>query len=178
QKYQVVWDIKNIDSSDLPGFLLLKGYRFEEGDTNRIPYRTQFIDSTTLFSLPYVWIGSPGYYWLEARDSLRKIHYSSDKIRIDLCALFQLPEHFQPGLGRYFKPLYSQNIQRIDLVIFDALGNEVFTSKNPQFRWDGRNQTSTEPCPPGSYFYHCDVWEYHGNEIRKKNLTGIIEINY
>ncbi|MDX5320468.1 MAG: hypothetical protein LPK45_05190, partial [Bacteroidota bacterium] len=81
QKYQVVWDIKNIDSSDLPRFMLLKGYRFEEGDTNRIPYRTQFIDSTTLFSLPYVWIGSPGYYWLEARDSLRKIHYSSDKIR-------------------------------------------------------------------------------------------------
>lgn len=176
EKYQIAWTLNHIDSVDLPKQLKFKGFRYEDEDTTRIPYKTQNIDSSTLFGLPYIWIKSPGYYWLEGVDSAKRIHYSSDKVRIDLCAMFQLPERFQLSTGKTYQPQYSQNIQKIELVIFDAQGNEVYKSKNPHFKWDGRNQNTTEQCAPGTYFYHCDVWEIHGTEVQKKNVTGIIEI--
>lgn len=178
QKYQLSWFTEQLDSADLPKKFLFKGYRYDEADTNKIRYKTVVIDSSELYGSPYIWIGSPGYYWLEQTDSLRRINYSSDKVLIQLCARFQLPDKFTVHTGKYFKPVYSQNIERIDLVIFDAQGDEVYTTKDPNFKWDGRHQETGEPCLPGSYFYHCDIVEIKAGIPIKKNITGIIELSH
>lgn len=176
QKYQIVWTLDQLDSTDLPKRLYFKGYRYDEGDHSRIDYRTQTLDSMQLYHAPYIWVGSPGYYWVEYMDSANKIHYSSDEVHIELCSRFQLADKFVIGSGNYYKPVYSQNIERIELVIFDSQGMEVYTSKNPNFKWDGRNMQTLEPCAPGTYFYHCDVYENKGGNVSKRNITGIIEI--
>lgn len=178
QKYQISWFTNQLDSADLPKQLLFKGYRYDEADTNKIKYKTVTIDSAQLYGSPYIWIGSPGYYYLAFTDSTKRINYSSDEVLIELCARFQLPDKFAIHSGKYFKPLYSQNIARIDLVIFDAQGEEVFTTKDPNFKWDGRNQETGEPCAPGSYFYHCDMVEMKAGNPVKKNITGIIELSH
>lgn len=178
QKYQISWFTNQLDSADLPKTLLLKGYRYDDGDTSKLRYKTVSIDSAQIYSSPYIWIGSPGYYWLEQTDSARHINFSSDEVLIELCARFQLPDKFSIHTGKYFKPLYSQNIQRIDLVIFDAQGDEVFSTKDPNFKWDGRHQETGEPCHPGSYFYHCDIVEIKAGVPIKKNITGIIELSH
>ncbi|MBI1222399.1 MAG: hypothetical protein GC180_07340 [Bacteroidetes bacterium] len=177
EKYQIQWFTDHLDSSDFPKYVYLKGYRYDEDDSSKIFYRNVRIDSITLFRTSGILVNPPGHYWLEATDSSRRIIYSSDKRQVELCALFQLPAKYVIGSGKMYQPQLSQNIQKIDLVIFDALGNEVYKTKNPQFKWDGRNQNTAELCQPGSYFYHCDVWEIHGSEIVRKNFTGIIEIH-
>lgn len=176
QKYQITWFLEQLDSADLPMQLLFKGYRYDEGDHSRINYRTQTLDSEQVHVSPYIWIGSPGYYWLEFTDSLKKIRYSSDEVHIELCSRFQLADKFVIEAGKFYKPVYSQNIDLIELVIFDSQGLEVYTTKNPNFRWDGRNVQTLEPCTAGSYFYHCDVYENKGGKTTKRNITGIIEI--
>lgn len=178
QKYQITWFLDQLDSTTLPNRLYFKGYRFDEGDHARIDYRTQTLDSQQLYVSPFIWVGSPGYYWIEFRDTLNKIHYSSDEVHIELCSRFQLADKFVIESGKYYKPVYSQNIDHIDLVIFDSQGIEVFTSNNPTFKWDGRNMQTLEPCAPGSYFYHCDVYENRGGKMTKRNITGIIEITH
>ncbi len=178
QKYQLSWFTEQLDSADLPKQLLFKGYRYDEGDTNKIAYRTVRIDSAQLYGSPYIWIGSPGFYYLEFIDSSKRIIYSSDQVLIELCARFQLPDKYTIHTGKYLKPLYSQNIERIDLVIFDAQGDEVFSTKDPNFKWDGRHQETGEPCLPGSYFYHCDIVERKAGMPVKKNITGIIELSH
>lgn len=178
QKYQIAWFLDQLDSTAQPRRLYFKGYRYDEGDNARIDYRTQTLDSQQLYGSPYIWIGSPGYYWVEFMDTLNKIHYSSDEVHIELCSRFQLADRFVIESGKYYKPIYSQNIERIELVIFDSQGLEVFTSNNPTFRWDGRNMQTLEPCATGTYFYHCDVYENRGGKISKRNITGIIEITH
>lgn|GEM_PF-2385523 len=177
QRYQVSWYTEQLDSLDLPPKMLFKGYHYDEGDTGKLFYKAVRIDSAQLYGSPYIWIGSPGYYWLEYMDSSKRIHYSSDQVLIELCARFQLPDKFILSAGNYLKPVYSQNIERIDLVIFDAQGNEVFASKEPNFKWDGRHQETGEPCIPGSYFYHCDIEERKAGIAVKRNITGIIELS-
>lgn len=176
QRYQIAWSLNQLDSNDLPKQLYFKGYRYDEGDNSKINYRTQLLDSQALYELPYLWIGSPGYYWLEYTDSSQGIHYSSDEVHIELCSRFQLPDKYVIEPGKYLRPVYSQNIDQIELVIFDAQGTEVFTTNNPNFKWDGRNASTGESCATGSYFYHCDVYENRGGVRTKKNITGIIEI--
>lgn len=178
QKYQIVWFLDQLDSATMPSRLYFKGYRYDESDNSRIDYRTQTLDSQQLYQDPYIWIGSPGYYWVEYTDTLNKIHYSSDEVRIELCSRFQLADRFVIETGKFYKPVYSQNIARIELVIFDSQGLEVFTSNNPTFKWDGRNMQTLEPCAPGTYFYHCDVYENKGGKLSKRNITGIIEITH
>ncbi|MHB1278323.1 MAG: T9SS type B sorting domain-containing protein [Bacteroidia bacterium] len=178
QKYQIAWFLDQLDSTAIPERLYFKGYRFDEGDNSRIDYHTQTLDSEQLYQTPFIWISSPGYYWVEYRDTVNKIHYSSDEVHVELCSRFQLADRFVIETGKFYKPVYSQNIDHIELVIFDSQGIEVFSSKNANFKWDGRNMQTLEPCAPGSYFYYCDVYEIRGGEIAKRNITGIIEITH
>ncbi len=178
QRYRIAWDFSSLDSLSQPDTLLLKGYRYDEGETEKSFYRSVGFDSADLHENGEYWLVSPGYYWLEGYDSSRMIHFTSNEIRIDLCALFQLPEQFVLNSGKSLQPVYSQNIDKIELVIFNSQGDEVYFTKDPHFKWDGRNTKSGSPCGPGSYFYHCDIWERKGDRIEKRNITGIIEFTF
>src|SRR5690606_1065511 len=104
QKYELAWSLEHLDSADLPFRLRLKGYRYEEADTHRIQIKNQVLDSAVLYETASVWIATPGYYYLEGKDSSRKIHYSSDAVHLDLCARYQLPDRFVYGSVKLFTP--------------------------------------------------------------------------
>lgn len=177
-KHQIKFDFSSLDSQDVPSKLTLKGMRYDEGEQEATYFRDRFLDSSEIFNIKPIYITTPGYYWVVYVDEEKQINYSSEQIPIELCALFKLDDQFKAGAGRYFKPAFSQNIDKIDLIIFDGQGNEVFVTKDPNFKWDGAHFKTGEPCPPGSYFYHCDVYEKNNPKKIKRNLTGIIELSY
>lgn len=177
-KHQILIDLSTLDSQDYPNKLILKGMRYDEGENEAVYFRDRPIDSAEIMGDKPIYLTTPGYYWLVYVDEGRLINYSSEQINIELCALFKLDDQFKAGLGRYYKPAFSQNIEKIDLIIFDGQGNEVFVTKDPNFKWDGMHFKSGEPCPAGSYFYHCDVFEKNNPRKAKRNLTGIIELTY
>lgn len=176
QKHLITWDLSLLDSTLLPSHLLLRGYRYE--DTDRIFYTDRLLDSTALYEEGELWLSVPGHYFLEGVDSSDKIAYSSAEVVLEVCAIFQLPSTFTLGEGKYYRPSFNQNIERIELVIFDSQGLEVFSTRDPDFRWDGRNAIDGELCKPGTYFYNCDVYELKGQKTVKRNMTGMIELGY
>src|SRR5690606_38513480 len=97
---------------------------------------------------------------------------------LDLCARYQLPDRFVYGSVKLFTPTYNQNIEKVEMVIFNSLGEEVFFTTNPEIRWDARNANTGNQCAPGSYFYNCEVYERTSQGVIKRNMTGIIELVY
>lgn len=172
------WNILSIPDSIQPHELTLLAYYYEGGDTNKNVIRNEVLDSALLYENNHLWASAPGYYYLTGTDSLRHLKFKSPILYLGLCSQYLLPDKFLYSEGKLLQPLRNQSIERVDMVLFNSLGEEVFSGSDPALNWNLRNKNSGELCPPGSYFYNCDVYERNGDKIVKKNITGIIEIIY
>lgn len=116
-----------------------------------------------------------GCYYITSLDSLQYNNESkpSNTVCFDNCPNYWLPNVFTPnsdGKNEYFEPLKPYKyIESIDLKIFNRWGQEVFSTTNPDIKWDGKNNQSREPVPSGVYYYICTV-----NTIRLKGIDPVM----
>ena len=60
--------------------------------------------------------------------------------------------------------------------IFNRWGRPVYDTEDVFINWDGRAQGTRMECPPGTYFYVCDVEMKTPEGPVAKRLQGIITL--
>ncbi len=169
------WNLQGLDSLEAPYSFYL--FRLKN-KTDSIPVLVHEFDSGYLAVHSDYQVKRSGYYYLEAIDSSRSLHYLSPKIFVDFCNEYQLPEKFKYAPDKTYTPVSNLNIEKVEMVIFNSSGDQVFYTEDPAINWDGRNQETGTLCPPGTYFYNCDVFENKRGGLVKKNITGIIQLTH
>ena len=74
--------------------------------------------------------------------------------KLDCSTKFQLPNAFSPnndGINDYWGFIKTENFSLTNLKIFDRYGQQVFSTINPMFRWNGKWQDKTLPI--GVYYW-------------------------
>jgi gliding motility-associated-like protein len=118
---------------------------------------------------------------MQIRDKTGNYSEMTPKICFDVdeCDPYSLPDVFTPdgdGYNDTFIPFPYNNVQKIDMVIYDRWGRRVFKTEDPDINWDGTDEHSHRPVPEGTYYYGCDVYLYTLEGIKKKFLSGTILI--
>ncbi len=113
-----------------------------------------------------------GCYHVSAIDSVGNISDNSNVVCIgyEECPSYELPNVFTPN-GDDYNPLFvplslknenpsnpKANVSRVNMTIFNRWGNTVYTTTDPEIRWDGKNQNNDKDCEVGVYYYVCDVY--------------------
>lgn len=122
-----------------------------------------------------------GCYGVVAVDSVGNRSAMSNVacINIDRCSLFWIPNLFTPNGDTYNEMLVPgayTSVDHIELDIRDRWGRQVFTTNDPQIRWDGNDATTGQACSDGVYFYVCDVYENSLCGMVKRVLKGTVTI--
>lgn len=85
----------------------------------------------------------------------------------------EYPNVFTPnndGVNDFFF-LRTSNLNDFSLTILDEKNHVVYTSTDPDFKWDGLDQRTSEPVPAGNYGYVVMALDKQGNVIKIfKNL--------
>ena len=94
---------------------------------------------------------------------------------------YTLPNVFTPN-GDGFNDVFEPIVTGIDLivsaktVVFNRWGNILHDTDDPLIQWDGKSKLTKMDCPPGTYFYVCDI-TYQGETGEEKlHLQGSITI--
>lgn len=110
-----------------------------------------------------------GCYHVSAIDSVGNISEISNIacVGYDECPVYELPNIFTPNgddKNPLFIPMGSRlgnpkaNVNRVDMTIFNRWGKTMYTTNDPEIKWDGKNQNNNKECPVGVYYYVCDVF--------------------
>ncbi len=137
-------------------------------------------DTVYLHHPPQTFVGC---YGIIAVDSVGNRSKMSNIVCVDLNAgpecLYNLPNFFTPngdGKNDFFIPFPYSSVSEINMLIFDRWGKEVFETRDPDIRWDGKDKTTHQLCSDGTYFYICDVFEITLEGIVKRNLRGSVTL--
>jgi hypothetical protein len=129
-----------------------------------------------------------GCYVVTALDSFNNESAYSNKICLDIdsCSLYHLPNVFTPASGYYGSSFYFSPfntplpccdfVQKVNMTIFNRWGKIVYTTEDPHIMWNGKDKYTQLDCSEGVYFYVCDVYEYRLNGIKKRTLTGCVQL--
>jgi len=122
-----------------------------------------------------------GCYQIRAIDSSGNIGPFSAFICIDdeSCDQYKIPNVFTPnndGHNDLLIPFPYSNVERINISIVSRWGNEVFSTTDPDIKWNGTHQKTGEQLSAGVYFYVCDVYFFSLDGIRKRTLTGSVTL--
>lgn len=99
--------------------------------------------------------GLQGCYAVKAFDLQGNESAFSNKVCVENCPLYILPNTFTPnndGANDIFKPIKNYFIVSVEMKIFNDWGNLVFETNDPSVNWTGEN------IPTGTYFYTCRVF--------------------
>ena len=131
-------------------------------------------------------VATYGHYTLEGIMQ-PLVNYSAPKtVRIssdDPMEVFSyaLPNVITPN-GDGYNDFFEPKVTGIDLIIsaktvvFNRWGNILWDSEDPLIRWDGKNKMTQMDCPPGTYFYVCEL-TYQGVEGEEHmRLQGVVMI--
>ncbi|NLJ82616.1 MAG: hypothetical protein GX330_05765, partial [Bacteroidales bacterium] len=117
-----------------------------------------------------------GVYYVTASERGCKV---SDFYIIDTCIVkIYLPNAISPsdrnGQNDYFSMMYPDyyTINNVDLAIYDRWGNQVFASKDPNFRWDGT--TSNGRVAHDNVFVYTLVLEIDGVKYKYKGTILVM----
>lgn len=94
---------------------------------------------------------------------------------------YTLPNVFTPN-GDGFNDVFEPIVTGIDLivsaktVIFNRWGNILWDTDDPLIQWDGKSKLTKMDCPPGTYFYICDITYQSQTGEEKLHLQGSITI--
>jgi len=118
-------------------------------------------------------------YFVTAVDSFQNESAPSNKVCVDNCDYYSLPNTFSPnddGVNDLFKPFPYQFVDKIEMKIYSRWGSLVFKTNDPDINWDGRDMISNQKVSSGVYYYTCDVWEYRLTGIEVRNISGFINV--
>ena len=94
---------------------------------------------------------------------------------------YKLPNVFTPN-GDGYNDVFEPKVTGLDLivsaktVIFNRWGNVLCDTDDPLIRWDGKSKQTKMDCPPGTYFYVCDI-TYQGETGEEQlHLQGSITV--
>ena len=94
---------------------------------------------------------------------------------------YTLPNVFTPN-GDSFNDVFEPIVTGIDLivsaktVVFNRWGNILHDTDDPLIQWDGKSKLTKMDCPPGTYFYICDITYQSQTGEEKLHLQGSITI--
>ena len=94
---------------------------------------------------------------------------------------YKLPNVFTPN-GDGFNDVFEPIVTGIDLivsaktVVFNRWGNILHDTDDPLIQWDGKSKLTKMDCPPGTYFYICDITYQSQTGEEKLHLQGSITI--
>jgi gliding motility-associated-like protein len=118
-------------------------------------------------------------YAIQAVDLTGNVSKRSPDYCVDNCPEFELPNIISlngDGVNDFFKAVKVRQIKEIDLYVFDRWGNNVFKTKDPYFKWDGKSAQSGLIVSDGTFFYICDVYEPRVTGIKKRSLKGYLQV--
>ena len=103
--------------------------------------------------------------------------FSEVYVKEEFCSNLYFPTAFTPdgdGINDEFGPLTTAEDNQLTywLRIFNTNGEEVFSGKKLQEKWDGTFKG--KPCPPGIYLYRCNAKVLDGG--RDLSTTGRITL--
>lgn len=103
---------------------------------------------------------------------------ASIDITVEPCSLtVELPNIFTPngdGINPLFAPIWMKGVSSMHLSIFNRWGQELFTSTDQAFRWDGRSP-SGYPVPDGTYYWILRYMPKEGDG-QELSQTGTVTI--
>jgi gliding motility-associated-like protein len=121
-----------------------------------------------------------GCYRVIAKDSAGNKSDYSNRVCVDDICSYRLPNVFTPngtGGNDYFVPFpHFADVEKINLTIFNRWGKKVFETHDPAINWDGKDQTTNQPCSDGTYFYICDVYQITLSGTVKRTIRGSVTI--
>ncbi len=122
-----------------------------------------------------------GCYSVAARDSTGNLSEPGNVVCVEYtaCPVYTLPNIFTPnddGYNDRFKPVDYSSVEKIDLQILNRWGRVVFKTQDPAINWDGRDETTNQPCSDGTYFYVCEVYQITLSGIVTFQLHGTVTI--
>ncbi|MBL7888902.1 MAG: gliding motility-associated C-terminal domain-containing protein [Bacteroidia bacterium] len=138
--------------------------------------------STTTFIHSYDYEGTPsvaGCYVVTAVDSFANESVIINKICVDNCPVYELPNVFTPNgdnINEFFIPLPYRFVKDIDIKIYDRWGLLMFETTDPDIFWDGTNKDTKIPCSDGVYYYVCTVNEIRVEGIVPRTLKGFVQL--
>lgn len=124
--------------------------------------------------------GVTGCYTVTAIDSVGNESKPSNKICVDNCPLYELPNVFTPNGDNnhdLYVPRINRFVSRIELEIFNEWGNRIFQTTDPQINWDGKHSNGNDVAA-GTYYYTCKVIESRvsGDIEQDRLLRGYIQV--
>jgi gliding motility-associated-like protein len=130
-----------------------------------------------LMDLPYI----IGCFAMGAVDTAGNYsaHSSEFCFDWDACNPYHLPNVFTPngdGVNDIFQPFPYDNVQKIEMYIYDRWGQLVFKTEDPDIQWNGTDMHTHRPSSDGTYYYACKVYVYSLNGVITKELHGTITL--
>lgn len=122
-----------------------------------------------------------GCYAVTATDSSGNESEYSNKVCVDNCPYYDLPNVFSPdgdGTNDTYKALLKvpEFIDRVDMKIYNRWGNLVYETTDKEINWKGEYLNTNSYVSAGIYYYICDVYEHRLTGIEPRNMLGFIYI--
>lgn len=120
-----------------------------------------------------------GCYYVTAIDSFNNESPPSPVVCVDECYSYRIPNVFSPngdGINDILRPLEFQEVESIDLKIYNRWGQLIFETTDPMINWDGKHKDTNDLVSQGVYYYICDVYEKRLTGIEPRNVTGFIYV--
>ncbi len=98
-----------------------------------------------------------GCYVVTALDRMNNESIKTNKVCVDNCPLYELPNTFTPN-GDNNNDLFTPRqpyrfISRVEFKVFSRWGEKVFETKDPALNWNGKEQQTQRDLPDGVYYY-------------------------
>ncbi len=124
-----------------------------------------------------------GCYYVTAIDSFENESLPSNRVCVDACPYFELPNVFSPnndGINDKFVAKIPEGIGdnlKVEIKIFNRWGQLVYESDdNPLIEWNGTYMKSKKIVASGVYYYICDVYEPRITGVEVRNIVGFIHV--
>jgi gliding motility-associated-like protein len=173
---RLLWEIADSSYYDVFAYNLYYSPTLE-GESNII-FNPHSRDSTHFLHYPIT--SMAGCYYVTAIDSFLNESPPSNRVCLDNCIYYKLPNIFTPNADGYndiytpVKPYYF--VEKIDIKITNRWGIVVYETDDPEINWDGRYFKNNKLVSDGVYFYTCDVYERRITGIEVRHLTGFIHV--